>query len=141
MKAMFTKPVLTKIVGRPKFCSISKIFQETCENAARVNTDLGGGQHGLTGILLPPDLYQGMSNTPMIIPPNPGPMPNIINLNEIQARHATMMHKNTLVKYHKINTFIKVARVMIVKAVDDQYLDSLKQPIIGYCNTPINEVF
>ena len=52
-----------------------------------------------------------------------------------------MMHKGTLLEYRKVNTFIKVARAMVIEAVEDQYLDSLKQPIIGYRNTPLNEVF
>lgn len=30
---------------------------------------------------------------------------------------------------------------MVVETVEDQYLDNLKQPIIGYQNTPLNKVF
>ena len=82
MKTMFPNPVLTQIIGRPAFQSISRLFRETTENAATVDTDLGGGQHGLIGVLLPPQLYQGMSNTPMVVPANPGPVPNIMGMNE-----------------------------------------------------------
>lgn len=93
MKTIFPKTVLTQIRGQPVFQLISKLFQETCENTVTVDTDLGGGQYGSTGVLLPPDLYQEMLNTPMVVLPNPRLVTNIINLDNTQAYHATIMHK------------------------------------------------
>ena len=141
LKEAFHHLLLTPIIGRPKYGSISTLFEQTCENAATVDSDLGGGNHGLTGLMVTPPVYETMSNTPFIAPLNPGPIPNIVNLTDVQARHATLMHTNAMTEHRKVQTFINIAHAMIIQAVPQQYIDNLKQPIVGYRNRSIQEIF
>ena len=44
-------------------------------NAASLPTTLGGGQHGHIGIIMTPQLYTTLENTPYYSPPDPGITP------------------------------------------------------------------
>ena len=51
---VFEHSVLTNISGEPKYRSLRQIKRECAANAARVHSNLGGGAHGLLGIVLIP---------------------------------------------------------------------------------------
>ena len=50
---------------------IKEIHQLLTVNAASVESELGGGQNGYLGIILPPKEYARISNTPFVCPPPP----------------------------------------------------------------------
>ena len=99
MKESFLHLELTKVVGRPNYSGVTTLFEKICKNAATVDLDLGGGNHGLTGLLVTALVYAKMSNIPFIQPPNPGPMSDIINIMDVQAHYATLVHSTALKEY------------------------------------------
>ena len=57
---------------------IKEIHQLLTVNAASVESELGGGQNGYLGIILPPKEYARISNTPFVCPPpKPGRMETV----------------------------------------------------------------
>ena len=46
-KTHFPHPDLDRVHGQPSIDQIVKIFRQLKQNAASVQTNLGGGQHGL----------------------------------------------------------------------------------------------
>lgn len=70
--AGFPNPVPTKIIGRPAFLQIQKLYKQLKANAASVPTTLGGEPLGHLGLLLTPAEYATVSNTPFARPANPG---------------------------------------------------------------------
>ena len=58
IKANFTYPCLTAIVGKPSYESIKRIKQEILENAASVHSTLGGGQHRHIGLMINTKQYK-----------------------------------------------------------------------------------
>lgn len=50
----FPTPVLTPIVGRPNYIQVNRIYEELCENTTTVDSTLGGGNHGMLGLIVTP---------------------------------------------------------------------------------------
>ena len=54
---VFKHNVLTKIVGEPTYQLLCTIKRECAANATLVHSNLGGGAHGLLGLVLIPTEY------------------------------------------------------------------------------------
>ena len=55
--------------------AVRRLRFELYSNAGQMQTSLGGGLHGHLGMLMPPDEYQRLSETPYILPNTPPPRP------------------------------------------------------------------
>ena len=88
--ANFPTPVLTPIVGRPDYIQVNRIYEELCENATTVDSTLGGGNHGVLGLIVTPEIYATYSNTPFNMPARPPNVAAVIHLNAAEARQATI---------------------------------------------------
>ena len=54
-------PSLHKHAGKPDYSAIKETHQFLTANAAFVECDLGGGQNGYLGLILPPKQYARVS--------------------------------------------------------------------------------
>ena len=66
---------MPKTDGEPKYSYIKTMMQVMYGNAASLLTTLGGGQHGHIAIIMTPQLYTTLANTPYDSPPDPGITP------------------------------------------------------------------
>ena len=66
---------MPKIDGELDYGNINTMMQLLYGNAASLPKTLGGGQHGHIGIIMTPQLYTTLANTPYKSPPNPGITP------------------------------------------------------------------
>ena len=66
---------MPKIDGEPDYGNINMMMQLLYGNAASLPTTLGGGQHGHIGIIMTPQLYTTLANTPYESPNYPGITP------------------------------------------------------------------
>ena len=73
INTVFEIPELTKIHGTPTYASLKKIRDQCVVNAAQVDSNLGGGNHGLTGLILQEVEYALVSPIPFVRPLHPGP--------------------------------------------------------------------
>ena len=66
---------MPKIDGEPDYSSINTMMQLLYGNAASIPTTLGGGQHGHICIIMTPQLYTTLANTPYESPSDTGITP------------------------------------------------------------------
>ena len=66
---------MPKIDRETDYGNINTMMQLLYGNAASLPTMLGGGQHGYIGIVMNPQLYTTLANTPYESPPDPGITP------------------------------------------------------------------
>ena len=74
--AKFLMKAMPKIYGEPDYGNTNTMMKLLYGNAASLPTTLGGGQHGHIGIIMNPQLYTTLANTPYESPPDPGITPN-----------------------------------------------------------------
>jgi FtsZ-binding cell division protein ZapB len=133
---------LTKFIGTPNYQTIAAKHKILKQNASSVTTTLAGGQHGLLAIITTNEEYNTLTNEVWIEPQHPGPRPvlerdtkrnvvsNVINKWEDE------MDTWSLVQYIR-----KALTKQIINAIDDEYIEDLKDPNTGYANvTPIEMI-
>ena len=87
----FEHPTLLKIHGQPTFATLTKLKKQLKANAKSVRSNLGGGALGHLGLVLSPQEYALLCNTPFEEPEHPGlfrPPRNAAPLQAIQAEKA-----------------------------------------------------
>ena len=67
----FTITLLPNHTGDPKYAATEERHQLLMENAALIKIDLSRRQNSYLRIILPPEQYARISNTPFFRPPNP----------------------------------------------------------------------
>ena len=65
----------TPIIGTPTNKTLKRLKQELRANAANVESDLGGGDHGYLGLILTNVEYALVSNDAFVAPNYPDPLP------------------------------------------------------------------
>ena len=73
--AKFPRETMPKINWEPDYGNINTMMQLLYGNAALLPTTLGGGQHVHIGIIMTPQLYTTLANTPYESPPGLGITP------------------------------------------------------------------
>ena len=92
--AKFPMKMMPKIDGEPDYGNINTMMQLLYVNAASLPTTLGGGQHGNIGIIMTPQLYTTLANTPYESPPDPGITPTHAIGASAEIRHTNfLVHK------------------------------------------------
>lgn len=86
-------------------------------------------------------MYTNLLNTLFIDPLDTGPIPKIIGLTDLQIQQETLVHENAAKKILKINTFKKMSKSMIINAIENQYIENLKETIVGYHNRTLQKIF
>ena len=138
----FPEPVI-KIQGQPTYETLSTLRDTLKANAASVEYTIGGGAHGYLGVIVPAAIYDTIvpptppAHNSWVDPIFPGAIPTIpgnassVNAANIRTNHAE--RKRTFQLYKNVNAAL---RKQILEAVEEIYLRSIRQPHIGYSNTP-----
>lgn len=142
INTVFEIPELTKIHGTPTYTSLKKIRDECVANAAQVDSNLGGGNHGLTGLILRDVEYALVSPIPFVRPVHPGPFviptgPGITNFHREVARDN---HKEQVNLSKEINLVEKQVLKQITKAVPEIYLKGFRDPNTKAINIPVRDL-
>ena len=95
----FNYPILDQQSGLPSYNTINSVHTLLKTNAISVPSQLGGGQHGLLGLVLNDALYLNLTGTDFIKPPNPGTVATIpANSTGPQIDERVRNHKEKLRK-------------------------------------------
>lgn len=78
IRKFFPFSSIEPIVRRPSYETIHEMHYKLNTNSALVHTDLGGGTLGFLALIVPPAVYNTISNTPFIAPISMGPAPVIL---------------------------------------------------------------
>ncbi len=118
----FAFPNLTPINGEPDADNLIKLKNELKANASSVPSNLGGGNDGHLGLVLSPQTYAMVSNTPFVQPAHPeqlvippgttGPMATVLRE---QYQEAVRL-------FREVTGVEKALKQQILKAIEQQWL-------------------
>ena len=131
--AKFPMKGMPKIGGEPNYVTINTMMQLLYGNSASLPTTLGGGQHGHIRIIMIPQLYTTLANTPYESPPDPGITPNHATGASAAIRKTDfLVHKEERRIYENHQTMEDALKSIIIDAVDEVYISKLRNKYTGY---------
>ena len=97
---LFPKPMITKILGLPKYKTIKRTNDNVSQNAASVHTELGGGNHIFHALTVKPAIFNTISNTLFQAPSNPA-KPNLAVMTGPQITAANRRYYTNCKKFQE----------------------------------------
>jgi hypothetical protein len=130
----FTYQTLPHIVGIPTYASIQLLVDDLKANAASIPSELGGGDLGHLALTLPPQVFPTLSNTPWVVPLNPGPTPPVLlpNATAAQINANRYRHLENVKIFRTYNNVQSALKQQILAAVDNIYVRTLRNTHTGY---------
>jgi hypothetical protein len=128
------------IVGQPTYESIKELHLKLNENAVKVHSNLGNGLLGYLGVTVTPAIYNTLSATPFVNPPNPGITPVIPpNSTGPAMNNIRVIFKAELLAFQKYMDVCNAISAIIIAVVDPVYLAALRLPYVGFgTQTPLH---
>ena len=68
----FPYPTLTPVTGVTDYESLAELHTQSNCNSSSIQSNLGGGSHGLLALTLEPSVLKNLTTTPFVISFNPG---------------------------------------------------------------------
>ena len=115
----------TPIIGTPTNKTLKRLKQELRANAASVESDLGGGDHGYLGLILTDVEYAFVSNDAFVAPNYPDPLTIPAGTNPVAALTIRERYKEDKKAYYECKNVEKALQRHVQDAVEDKYLDML----------------
>ena len=133
---------ITKVIGTPTFNAINARHKVLRQNASSVLTTLAGGNHGLLALILNDADYTALTGAVWIEPANPGVRPIIpVGATRVFQENSTSQWKNEFEAWKMTQDVREALKKQILNAIDDEYLEDLKDPDTGYANvTPLQMI-
>ena len=125
----FTYENLTPIIGKPDYISLHKLKKQIKANAQSVPSTLGGGNHGLLGLVLTPAEYALVSAVPFVRELYPGALDFPNGTTAIQSKMIEDAYRKRMKNYEACERVEKAITQQIVKAVHDDWLQPLRNNI------------
>ncbi len=114
---------ITKQPGLPTYETITEVHLKLKANASSVVSKLGGGAHGLLGLVLPPATYATLTNVVFNTPVNPGTTPNIeAGGTAVQIHEIVRQHKENLRVWREHNATDKALQQQLINTFDEPYI-------------------
>jgi hypothetical protein len=135
----FTYQTLPRIVGVPTYQSITLVANDLKANASSINSELGDGAYGHLALTVPTAVYSTLSNTPFVIPVNPGATAPVLANNATGAQLAANRdtYAANLRLYRLCNNVQNALKTQLLAAVDDIYVRTLRNTHTGYANVTV----
>ena len=136
----FPQPTIPPIIGVPTYDTISEVIMILSSNAALILTNLGCGTLGYLALLETPDIYNTISATPFVPPPNPGAAPTVppgtTSIEQTRIRYDFVAATSLYSQLHNVKGALLQ---QLLGSVDNIYLWSLQTRHIGYGNTTVRQ--
>ena len=131
----FPYPTIPPIIGQPNYESISEVHLQLNADSASVQSHLGNGALGLLFLTVLPAVYNTLSLIPFVPPVNPGPDP-VIPAGSTGPQIADIRHQFTTATklFKQYDATDKALKQLLLGAVDDMFVRSLRNRHIGYAN-------
>ena len=125
------------ITGKPTYDSLIRLFAECTKNLAAIPSTLGGGAHGLSGLLLTHAKYLRDTTIAWVDPIFPGQVPNMTGATNAPARDAyTAQHSADMKQYNNAVVASASIRKIVSECIEDTYLQALKNPSQVFVPSP-----
>jgi hypothetical protein len=120
---------------------IAKVHLKLKANAASVVSKLGGGAHGLLGLILPPATYATLTNAVFNTPVIPGTTPNIeAGGTAVQIHEIVRQHKENLRVWREYNATDKALQQQLINTFDKPYIRGLRDRHTSYNNVSAMQI-
>ena len=118
--AKFPMKTMPKIDGEPDYRNINMMMQLLYGKAASLPTLLGGGKYGHIGIIMTPQLYTTLANTPYESPPDHGITPNHATGASAAIRQTDfLVHKEERIIYDNHQTIEDALKSIIIDEIEE----------------------
>ena len=137
----FPFPSLPKINGEPAYDTIADVHAKLNANAASVQSNLGDGTLGHLWLTLKPEVYATLSQERFIPPENPGHQP-VIPPGSTGHQIASIrfdFEANTKL-FQKFNNVELALKSQLTNAVDEVFIQSLRNKYTGYANSTTKDI-
>ena len=131
-------PTVTPIIGQPRYESISEMHLQLNANASSVQYNLGNGTLGNLLLMFTPAVFNTISAMLFVPPPNPGQDPIIPTGStgpKIVDTHNEHARKTRV--YKLFESTDKSIKQLILRAIDDMFVQALRNRHIGYANVTL----
>jgi hypothetical protein len=137
----FPHPSISPIVGIPSYTTIASLNLQLNANAASIQSNLGNGTLGLLSLTVSPDVYNTLSDTPFIVPVNPGAQPIIPDAATAAMIAAlTRTHTENIRIWREYLATDKGLKQQLIHAVDEMYYKTLRNRITGYASVTTRNI-
>ena len=128
LKTYFEYPELTKVHEHLTYDSLKTIKNQIKTNAARVNSDLGGGAHGHLGLVLTPEEYALISAVPYVRPVHPGPLvlPAGANVTNLQREMTRDAHREQVRVFREVVELEKALLKILAHVLPELYIKGFR---------------
>jgi hypothetical protein len=132
----------TKLVGTPNIDTLRALRNQLKSNAANLQSNLGGGNHGDLGLILSDAAYAfAAPGTPYIRPANPGQLPTFPGTpTGPQIAAIERLHRVELFEFNRYKNVEAALKRFLIHSVDDIFIHALHQQHIGYANRTTREL-
>ena len=139
---LFPNKKFEPIGGRPNGENLTDICDKCLENLAAVPSVLGGGQHGLAGLLLPNADYLRKTGHEFVQPEHPNDIPNLAGCATVAAERVVKEQWLADTKnFQRITVAEAEIKRIVVDVLDPVYLEGMRQPMTGLASISINNIF
>ena len=137
----FPNPTIPPIVGQPRYDTIADMNLKLNANAVSIQSHLGNRALGLLFITITPAVYNTLSATPFVAPADPD-IDLVIPASAIGPRAADirLQHSTAMKLYKQYDATDKTLKQLLLGAVDDIFIRSLRNRHIGYADTTTLEI-
>ena len=138
----FPNSTISKIEGEPDFQSIKSIEKLIITNASSCESELGGGQHGMLGLVIPPERYHTITGHQFNPHANPGALPVFpANPTQPQIAQINAAHKEQLRLWREQVLVQKALKKLLVSVWEPKFLNEIHDNVTGYNNVSIQQIF
>ena len=131
----FPHPTIIPIIGQPNYESIAEVHLKLNTNAASVHSHRGNGNLGLLFLTVTPEVCDTLSDVPFDPPPNPGQHPCMPEGSTgPQIADLRRQHREACEEYLQYDQTDKALKSLLIAAVDEVYVRSLRHKYVGYAN-------
>jgi uncharacterized phage-associated protein len=110
-------------------------------NALSVHSNLGGANHGHLGLLMTDEQYALVSDTPYERPEHPGVLHIPNNATRVAADALKRAYDENLRVFHEVRGVEQALIQQIVTAVDEQYINAMKNRETGQFTGNVRQIF
>ena len=131
-----------KIEGTPNIDTLRALRGQLKRNAANIQSNLGGGNHGDLGLILSTAAYAlAAPGNPYIRPTNPGALPQFEDTaTGPQILAIERLHRVNLFESNRYKNVESALKRFLIHSVDDIFIHALHQQHIGYANRTTQEL-
>ena len=138
---LFPHKTFTPCVGKHNKVFLDKLQEKLTENLASVPSSLGGGQHGLSGLLLPLAKYHLDTGFHFLDPVFSGDTADTtLAANVAEERRMIATFMSAMGNFQTTTKASCAVRNIFCEVIDEMYLAALRVPITGLSNVPIRNI-